>query len=199
MKRNDFLFVFAVIVIVLALLNISITISKIKTFTGRATGTLNLTVDSGVSINFTTRTIDWSSGVVTGGQINATLDTASGTVANGNWTVNSAGLVLENIGNTNATIDIKTGKTAAQFIGGTSPQYLLNFTNSEANSCYNFSGVSLGLWYAVNTTDPGTRICGNLTFYNSTNSMRIDLKLGVPYDSLTGALSDIITATATSA
>jgi len=55
------------------------------------------------------------------------------------------------------------------------------------------------LWYAVNTTDPGTRVCGNLTFYNSSNSMRIDLKLGVPYDSQTGALSDIITATATSA
>src|SRR3989338_11151990 len=103
MKRNDFLFVFAVIVIVLALLNISITISKIKTFTGRATGTLNLTVESGVSINFTTGTIDWSSGVVAGGQLNATLDSASGTVTNGNWTINSAGLVLENIGNINAT------------------------------------------------------------------------------------------------
>ena len=199
MKRNDFLFIFAVVVIVLALANIAITISKTSMFTGHATGTLNLTVESGGSINFTTGTIDWSSGVVAGGQLNATLDSASGTVTNGNWTINSAGLVLENIGNSNATINIKTGKTAAQFIGGTSPQYLLNFSNSEADSCYNFSGVSLGLWYAVNTTDPGTRVCGNLTFYNSSNSMRIDLKLGVPYDSQTGALSDIITATATSA
>ena len=197
MKRNDFLFVFAVVVIVLALMNIAFTINKIN-ITGHATGTgtANLTVGNWTAVNFTTSVVNWGSGVVQSGQLNATLNTL-GEGANGNWTNVTAGLILENIGNVNVTIDIKTGKTAAAFLGGTNPQYLLNFTNNKTGSCYNQTNVALGFWYAVNTTDPGTRVCNNFTFYNSSDAIRIDIKLGVPYDSLTGALSDVITATAT--
>ncbi|MBI2124370.1 hypothetical protein HYT92_01125 [Candidatus Pacearchaeota archaeon] len=197
MKRNDFLFIFAVVVIFLALANIAIMLNKIN-ITGHATGTgtANLTVGNWTAVNFTTSIVNWGSGVVQAGQLNATLDTL-GQVANGNWTNVTSGLILENIGNVNVTIDIKTGKTAATFLGGTAPQYLLNFTNNETGSCYNQTNVALGSWTAVNTTDPGTRVCNNFTFYNSSDAMRIDIKIAVPYDSLTGALSDIITATAT--
>src|SRR3989338_3788927 len=197
MKRNDFIFIFAVVVIALALANIAFTINRIN-ITGHATGagTANLTVGNWTAVNFTTDIVNWGSGVVQAGQLNATLNTL-GEVANGNWTNITNGLVLENIGSVNVTLDIKTGKTAATFLGGTSPQYLLNFTNNKTGSCYNQTNVALGFWYAVNTTDPGTRVCNNFTFYNSSDAMRIDIKIAVPYDSLTGALSDIITATAT--
>ena len=200
MKRNDFLFIFAVVVIFLALANIAFTINRIN-ITGHATGTgtANLTVGNWTAVNFTTSIINWGSGVVQAGQLNATLDTSVGTVTNGNWTANNAGLILENIGNVNVTIDIKTGKTAATFLGGTAPQYLLNFTNNKTGSCYNQTNVALGFWTAVNTSDPGTRVCNNFTFYNSSDAIRIDIKIAVPYDSLTGALSDVITATATQA
>lgn len=197
MKRNDFLFVFAVIVVCLALLNIAITINKMN-ITGHATGTgtANLTVGNWTAVNFTTSIVNWGSGVVQSGALNATLNTL-GHVENGNWTNVTSGLILENIGNVNVTIDIKTGKSAASFLGGTNPQYLLNFSNNKTGSCINNTGAALGIWTAVNTSDPGTRVCNNFTFYNNSDAMRIDIKIAVPYDSLTGALSDIITATAT--
>ena len=199
MKRANFLFIFAIIIVSVALLNLIVTVNKIK-LTGYATGTgtANLSVGNWTAVNFTTNIVNWGSGAVQAGQLNATLNTL-GEVANGNWTNITSGLILENIGNVNATLDIKTGKTAATFLGGTSPQYLLNFTNNKTGSCFANAGVSLGFWTAVNTSDPGTRVCNNFTFYNSSDAIRIDIKLGVPYDSLTGALGDVITATATQA
>ena len=83
MKRNDFLFMFAVAVIILALLNIAFTINRIN-ITGHATGagTANLTVGNWTAVNFTTSIINWGSGVVQAGQLNATLDTSTGTLTN---------------------------------------------------------------------------------------------------------------------
>ncbi|MEK6893692.1 MAG: hypothetical protein AABX07_05835, partial [Nanoarchaeota archaeon] len=42
----------------------------------QSTGKINLTIESGLIINFTTDVIDWGSGRVTAGAANATLDTS---------------------------------------------------------------------------------------------------------------------------
>ena len=78
------------------------------------TATINLTVESSLAINFTTDIINWGSGRVTGGNTNATLNTAAGAsnVTNGNWTGNTAGLVVTNIGNSITNLSIKAGKNA---------------------------------------------------------------------------------------
>src|SRR3989338_9071791 len=143
MKRANFLFIFAIIIVSVALLNLIVTVNKIKlTVYATGTGTANLSVGNWTAVNFTTNIVNWGSGAVQAGQLNATLNTL-GEVANGNWTNITSGLILENIGNVNATLDIKTGKTAATFLGGTSPQYLLNFTNNKTGSCFANAGVSL--------------------------------------------------------
>lgn len=160
---------------------------------GTSTGTVNLSVETLASVNFTTDNIDFGSGRVDEGGVNATLDTDAGTVTGGNWTANSAGFVLENIGNVNVTLDLATGKTAATFIGGTNPSYQYKVNDVESGSCT--GGVTLDTWYDVNATSPGTRICGVMGFADSADTLNIDVKLVVPSDSYTGALSDTFTAT----
>ncbi|HLC87025.1 MAG TPA: hypothetical protein VJH65_01980 [Candidatus Nanoarchaeia archaeon] len=199
-KEINKLGIVAVVVLGLALLNLGVTFNKIS---GLATdsGTANLTIESTVNVNFTTDNIDWGSGVVVTGQTFAVLDTKTGSVKNGNWTDNSAGLVLENIGNVNVSLDILAGKTNATFIGGTNPDYEWRFENSEAGSCLNSSGGTYAVpndtFYDVNTTSGGTRVCGIFGFLNSADQLTIHFNVTVPYNAPTGAKGDIITATAT--
>ena len=161
---------------------------------GTSVGTINLSVETLAEVNFTTNSINFLSGKVNTGGANATLDTSLGTVVGGNWTANSAGFVVENIGNVNVTLDLKTGKSAATFIGGTNPQYQFNVTNTEVGSCTNAS-YTLATFADVNTTNPGTRICNVFGFANAADRIRIDVKLVIPSDSYTGALGDYFTAT----
>src|SRR3989344_5384979 len=100
--ENRNLFYFALILLVVSLIVFFININKVIEVTGHATGTANLTIEQKAEINFTTNSINWASGSVTVGQSKAIL-VSNNTVTNGNWTANSAGLVLENIGNENAT------------------------------------------------------------------------------------------------
>jgi hypothetical protein len=199
------------------------TLSKIG-LTGFATagnttsGKINLTIEQGLIINFTTDLIEWGLGSVNIGSQNATLDSSRNTsetkVVNGNWYMTNSslnfnrtrGLVLENIGNLNTTLYIKTGKTAATFIGGSGPEYKINITNNKSSSCgqnesttgnsSNALNFTLGLYYNVNTTGDGARICDWFNFDDTKDQLRIHVFLRVPSDSLTGNLEDIITATA---
>ncbi len=163
-----------------------------------STGTVNLTIESSAVVNFTTFEINWSSGRVNTGQSFAFL-TSTGQTINGNWSTVNQGLVLQNIGTLNVTLDLAVGKTAASFIGGTNPGYFWNVTNVEGGSCVNGSVFQLNAWNTTNSTAPGTRFCNPLRFIDANDTIRIDINLTVPYDSLTGALTDTITATATAA
>lgn len=171
-------------------------------------GILNLSVQSGLVINFTLDTIDWGTGRVDIGANNATLDTSRNTtqtkVLNGNWTGNygnrSRGLILENIGNVNATLYVKTGLNATQFIGGSNPLYQFNVSNNETGSCWqnNNTGnmTTIGLYYDVNITGDGSKVCDHFSYSDSNDALRIDILLRIPSSSNTGSLSDSITATA---
>ena len=117
-------------------------------------------------------------------------------VSNGNWTGNTAGLVVENIGNVNVTFNLRTFKNATNFTGGTAgagPQYLFNVTEVESGSCTD-QNITFGFYYDVNTSDPGTKVCGSFTALD-TDSMRIDVRVVIPSDSMTGELTDTFTAT----
>lgn len=160
------------------------------------TATINVTVAPYLAINFSTASINWSSGRVTGGSSNATLNTAGGAnnVTNGNWTGNTDGLVIENVGNIIANLSFKAGKNASTFLGGTNPSYQFNVTNKEGNSCVRNSSA-FGFFIDVNTTGDGTFVCDIFNFTTTNNSIRVDLRLVIPSDSFIGALSDTITAT----
>jgi len=199
-KCNEVLFYFALILLIIALVVFFINFLKIIELTGMAVGTANLTVESKTSINFSTNIIDWGSGSVDVGEDNATLNTVAGAdnVVNGNWTSNTAGLIIENIGNQNVTLDLKGGKTAQTFFGGTNPSYQYNASNSEEDSC-TFNIVE-GAFQDVNITGPaGTRVCNVFNVLDSADTIRIDIRVVIPSDATqTGsAIGDILTATAT--
>ena len=170
-------------------------------FSGRAassTGETNLTVESSAAVNFTIDSLNWRSGRVNNGFSSAYLDTAAGTVVNGNWTTVTSGLQIQNTGNLNVTLNLSVGKSAASFIGGTGPVYKWNITNHEANSCLNSSGGTgsmghLGIYYNPNTTS--ALFCPVFQFADTADTLNISINLTVPSDSITGTLNDIVTAT----
>ena len=180
-------------------------------FASQTNGTVNITVNTLLSINFTNATINWGGGTFDAGSTRANLTTAqSGTVSavGGTWSIavnsnGSGGFILENVGNVNATLHVATGRSAATFLGGTNPAYQFNVTNSDSGSCLNNTGgttaggtgglVSLGTFVDVNTTIPGTPICGRFQFTDSSDSIRIGIHLSIPYDGLNGTLTDSFT------
>ena len=162
-----------------------------------STGTANLTVDSSLEINFTDASINWGAGKVDTNKGFAILD-SEGTVFQGNWTQQNNALGLDNIGNINVSLHLKSGKTAATFIGGNNPSYKWKVTNNGPGSCSGASGA-FGSYVDVNTTGIGTLFCNQFGYQNNVNSIYVDINITVPYDSQLGALSDVITATASTA
>jgi hypothetical protein len=211
MKNNkvgsdNLLLIIAVIAVTVSIMGAGLTYNYLNSFrnklTGFATtGIVNLSVESVMSINFTTSIINWGSGRVNDGQANATLDTSrsgSTNVTNGNWTGNTAGFVVENIGNKNVTMNISFGKDAAGLLGGGSPRYQYNVTNNEGiGGCLNSTGgtddLVLGTFMTANTTI--TSVCPKFLYDDTRDVIRVDLKLVIPSDSKTGTLTDTITAT----
>jgi hypothetical protein len=209
-SKSDVLFVLSIFFLVLSISIFIVNINKTLDITGRATGSLNLTIEDLTSINFTTRIINWSTGAVTPGKTVATLNTATGTVTNGNWTANSAGLIIENNGNQNLSIDLLAGKTAAAFVGGGLGDYQYNVSNSEQGSCNATNGsrvmgatsnYSVGSFVNVNTTvetTSGTRVCEIFRFEDDRDVIRLDIILNITSTAnITGFIGDVITATAT--
>jgi len=208
MNKSSLYLIIALILTVVSLFEIGIIAYYLKGqyLTGRIVqdnATLNVTVSENVVINFTTRNINWGSGYVQTdqGKTYAVLDTAAGSVVNGTWTPVSQGFVLQNIGNVNATINIATLRNAADMIGGTSPIYKFNVTNSNPSqpACLNATSFALGTYYDVNKTGIGTRVCDKFNYISGYNSIRIDIRIGIPYDSYKGALNDTIMANAAAA
>lgn len=194
MKRNNdnMLIAVAVIAVIVSVIGAGITYNSVMTFrniiTGRVTeGVVNLTVETNAALNFTTDSVEFGSGRIDDGESHATLDTSAGTVSNGNWTANSDGFVVENIGNVNISLSINAS-TPAEFIGGSSPTYAWNVTNSEADSCIN--STELGVFN--NFSGEYQSICDIFKSDNNNDEIRIDLLIAIPTDSKTGLLQDTI-------
>jgi hypothetical protein len=195
----------AVVAFVVSVVAAGVTYFSVSNYATKLSGlvvaTANLTVESAANINFTTDIINWGSGRHYTSSP-AYLDTKAGTAVGGNWSNVSTPLTLENIGNVNVTLNLSVGKTAATFIGGSNPSYKWNVSNSEASSCVNSSGGvtqnhTLGVYYNPNTTT--AMWCQVFGFADAADTIRIHFNLTVPADAFTGALGDIITATAVTA
>ncbi len=197
-------FVLATVTLVISLISVGIIYfsagNSVNFFSGRVTGEANLTIEAVASINFTRNSLNWQSGRVNNGFTVAYLDTAAGTVKNGNWTAVTSGLKIENLGNVNVSLNFSVTKTAATFIGGTGPSFKWNVTNDEVGSCVNLSGGTgnnlshLGIYYDPNTSSANW--CPLFQFIDSKDVMNISINLTIPSDSITGTLGDVITASA---
>lgn len=194
MKEDGFslvIVIVSILVIIMSLINFNVRI------TGDAvdSGTINLTIEEYVSINFTSFNISFGKGAVDPGQTNATIDTL-GNIINGNWTNVTQGLSLENFGVLNVSVELNFDRNASSFIGGTNPSYLYNVTNREDNSCIDSGSFNLGEWYEVDSSN-SVQVCDNLGYINSNDSLDIDIRLNIPVDSQKGFKQSYVTATAT--
>ena len=179
------------LIIFIFLFNLGLRLTGYATTTD--TALINITVNPQVSINFTVDNINFGSGRVNIGEDNATINTL-GNVARGNWTPTFDRFMIENIGNSNISLYLKSGKTAAGFLGGTNPVYQYNDSNFESGSC-TAGDIILGTWNNVNTSGDGDKICNIFNYNLNTDSITVDLRLTIPSDALLGAQTDTFTAT----
>ena len=199
MKQSNLLLGIAILAVIIALANAIVVLQKVdnlETLSGHASveGTANLQVLDNIAINFTNDEINWGAGMHNNDTTEATLD-SEGTVTGGNWTAVSTGLVLENTGNVNASIDLAAGKDASQFIGGTSPSYKWKSENNEAGSC---SGTLSDTTYTSVTTGAGKTLCSEMRYIADSDVLEFDIEVVVPEDTPKESKTDTITATATS-
>jgi len=142
------------------------------------TGVVNVSIATSASLNFSTALLDFGAGN-TGSYWSGTAPTS--------------GLILENNGNVNVSFTLKSNKSAATFIGGTTPDFQVKVTNNETGSCStitsNFSS------YSTITTSEQTA-CSNFAYGTAMDSVAIDVQLTIN-DDATGTKTVGITATAT--
>jgi len=180
-----------------------------------STGIVNLTVEQLLSINFTfqneagakvgTGNFSWGTGSVIGGASYANL-TSRGTADNWNGSSVIGSMNIENTGNRGVKLVISSANGSADtFASGTAPIYRWNFSEQEASSClnttnskYNLNLTSLAGSFWENSTfdvNSSATLCGNFTFQNTADEILMGIYIGLPSDSKTGDLIDVISAT----
>lgn len=182
----------SVITIVLSLIYIGLNLTGNAVETD--TAVVNVTISSTTAINFTTDFLNLGSGIVNVGSTHATID-SDGNVVGGTGWGQTGNLILENIGNENAEIKIAFGKSAQDYLGGSSPGYQFKFLDNEAGSCTNIT--QMDSW--IDTSTEGTIICSSLSYGDSSDTIKLGIRLVIPSDAIPGIRTDTVTATATSA
>lgn len=173
-------------------------------------GNATLTVVTLSELNFTDKSVAWGAGYVntSGGYTVCKLNTtdayppASGCA---NFTQETTGLIIENDGNTNLTIQLSSNVSAGtDFIGGTNPAFRYNVSNNENFACLNVSGNehpwdfnANESFKDVNTTGAGTIVCPRLQYTDANDSLKIHLHVEIPYDAPAAAWGALLTATGT--
>jgi hypothetical protein len=100
-------------------------------------------------------------------------------------------MTLENNGTRQANVTIQSDKSAATFIGGTSPTQSFKGTNSEAGSC---TGTLQNVYTTLDTNE--VNICSQLGYLDTNDTVKIDYQLVIPSDAAQAAKGEVITFTA---
>jgi hypothetical protein len=153
------------------------------------TGVVNVTIEVTAALNFTTELLDFGSGAVDGGAAGATLSSAgAGSTTDGTWTPQPGQLILENIGNTNVTLNLTTNILVADFIGGSNPTFKANVSDNETGSC---TGTQTFSSFTDISTSQQTA-CGVFEFNDNRDSINVDFEIYVPSDAVGAKTVNII-------
>ena len=166
--------------------------------------TATVTVELFSSIKFTDSSVAFGSGNVntTGGFTKCALSTVYTPRGCVSFNDVTDGFTIENDGNSNLSVELRSNVTAAQFIGGSSPLFLWNVTVNEAGSCVNSSGPRSAVnpntstncathdvcgadFESVSTSNKN--ICPSLLFTDSSDTLDIDINITMSQDAPTGA------------
>jgi hypothetical protein len=173
-----------------------------------STGTASVNVSATTSITFTVNTVNFGNGSVntTGGYTNCTMRingsatiTKSGCVAFNDVNTNAPdAFIIENTGNTNIAVTINSSSNATVFIGGNASvvKYQYTLSENETNSCVAGFNDTLTNWTDVVASE--VSICQNLSYVDTTDSLRLGILVVIPIDASQGNKSNIFTVTGTS-
>jgi len=166
-------------------------------YAGVAFGTAVINITSGLSITLIDLNISLGNGTIDQSSDFAILESTGADAVNGTWAPVNDPFVLENGGNVYANITITAAVDASTWFGGT-PTYAamyFNYTEYEENSCLLHPAVGHGTWAALPSLDEN-QTCQKLNFSESSDAMRIDIRLHVPADAPPGKKENSITFTA---
>ncbi|MEA3378514.1 MAG: hypothetical protein U9Q69_02630, partial [Nanoarchaeota archaeon] len=178
---------------------------------------VNLTITSQLIINFTMDNVSFGSGYVKSGAsacVLSTGETAEDTAGCASFNTPGIvhGLLLENIGNEYAEVNLSNRNWSSSMIGGTEPGYAWKWSNvsNDVNvTCedYNFTGADIIYNTFVNLTssnylgengnDIGKVLCKKLNYTDGSNDINITFKLHIPQNAPARTLDDIWFAFAT--
>ncbi|MBT6690180.1 hypothetical protein HN903_00005 [archaeon] len=191
MKSTEAITYASIAVIAVSLLFIGTELTGFAT--GNDTAIVNVTITGAAEINFTTDVLDFGTGAVTPGQTAILNSEGTNTSWSGNATTGE--LILENIGNTNLTLQLMTDLSPADFLGGASPTFQAKVANNTGNigAC---NGTNVFTSYAnINTTLQSA--CGTIFGYESaSDEIKIDFSMNIS-DDAEGTKQVTITAVGT--
>lgn len=115
---------------------------------------------------------------------------------NGTWSFASGFIYVENDGTVNISVNVTSDKNADQFIGGTSPSYMIKGVVGESGAC---SSLVTTYTEVSNSTETPLAICPLLKFQNDADMFKVPAILIVPSDVATGQHNSTLTFSATQA
>lgn len=198
--------------LILFSLAVSFTSNGITGMATTQTGRVNITVSSTLEINFTNSAVDFGGGAVHTGNDTCLLGT-NRTTAPGcsRWGPKPLGLVLENIGNTYARVNVTNTNYSSSFFAGTDSNkagyaIILKTPEDNATTCQGI-GPAGSIILAANHTwhnitealNATNMLCATLNFSDLADTLQIDFLFAIPNTTNFGAQSDTWTATAKAA
>jgi hypothetical protein len=201
MKKTtlNILLTLSCIAAIVTFLILIITLNKFGIITGQATdtGEANLTIQEQASISFLVSQVNWGSGALIEGETDGLLNSEGGQENVTDFTNITEGLVIQNDGNVNVSLNISSSDNASTFIGGTNPDFEWKASNNETGSCV--GGIQSGLTAYTNvpaTLNQHVLVCNDLLYNNLNDTIRLDLQVRFTADAL-GTKGVLITATGT--
>jgi len=194
---NDTLAILLVVAIGLSFVNIFTSGFGVTGFAVTDTSTVDVQIETVTAINWTQDNLDFGYGSVDELQTNATVD-SEGNIARGNWTSPNDALDLENIGGDDVVLTLVSNVSATNLIGGPSGQerfeWKINMTTDGTGCTDMYGGVA---YKEVNTT--AQTICTIFENNDANDTLEVDIRFTIPYDSTyTGSSrTALLTATGT--
>lgn len=167
-------------------------------FSTVALGTASVNITEELAIVLSDVNISFGNGTVSQGALFAILESTGAAAVNGTWAAVNDPFILENDGNVLANVTIKASLSAAAWFGGNAGYALMyyNYSNYEASACL-LNGQG-NLAFVTIPVDPSTSVtCQKLNFTDSSDQIRLDLKIQIPSDAAPGLKENSITFTST--